>query len=39
MARLVLIDASPLIGLALLIDGLPWLGELFGVVCMVAQHL
>ncbi|WP_295451226.1 DUF3368 domain-containing protein [uncultured Thiodictyon sp.] len=33
MARLVLTDASPLIGLAR-IDGLPWLGELFGVVWM-----
>jgi predicted nucleic acid-binding protein len=33
MARLVLTDASPLIGLAR-IDGLPWLGVLFGVVFM-----
>ena len=33
MARLVLIDASPLIGLAR-IDGLPWLGALFGEVAM-----
>jgi predicted nucleic acid-binding protein len=33
MARLVLIDASPLIGLAR-IDGLPWLGALFGQVAM-----
>jgi predicted nucleic acid-binding protein len=33
MARLVLTDASPLIGLAR-VDGLPWLGALFGVVWM-----
>ena len=33
MARLVLTDASPLIGLARL-DGLTWLGALFGVVWM-----
>ncbi len=33
MARIVLTDASPLIGLAR-IDGLLWLGELFGVVWM-----
>jgi hypothetical protein len=33
MARLVLTDVSPLIGLAR-IDGLVWLGELFGVVWM-----
>lgn len=33
MARLVLTDASPLIGLAR-VDGLPWLGALFGVVLM-----
>ena len=33
MARLVLTDASPLIGLAR-IDGLAWLGALFGVVWM-----
>jgi predicted HicB family RNase H-like nuclease len=33
MARLVLADASPLIGLAR-VDGLPWLGALFGVVLM-----
>ncbi len=31
MARLVLTDASPLIGLAR-VDGLPWLGALFGTV-------
>jgi len=33
MARLVLTDASPLIGLAR-VDGLPWLGALFGLVWM-----
>ena len=33
MARLVLTDASPLIGLAR-VDGLNWLGALFGVVWM-----
>ncbi len=33
MARLVLTDASPLIGLAR-VDGLPWLGALFCVVWM-----
>lgn len=33
MARLVLTDASPLIGLAR-VDGLPWLQALFGVVWM-----
>lgn len=33
MARLVLTDASPLIGLAR-VEGLPWLGALFGVVWM-----
>jgi predicted nucleic acid-binding protein len=33
MARLVLTDASPLIGLAR-VDGLAWLGALFGVVWM-----
>jgi predicted nucleic acid-binding protein len=33
MARLVLTDASPLIGLAR-VDGLSWLGVLFGVVWM-----
>lgn len=33
MARLVLTDASPLIALAR-VDGLPWLGALFGVVWM-----
>lgn len=33
MARLVLTDASPLIGLAR-VDGLHWLGALFGVVSM-----
>lgn len=33
MARLVLTDASPLIGLAR-VDGLGWLGALFGVVWM-----
>lgn len=33
MARLVLTDASPLIGLAR-VDGLPWLGALFGVLWM-----
>lgn len=33
MARLVLTDASPLIGLAR-VDGLPWLGALFGAVWM-----
>jgi predicted nucleic acid-binding protein len=33
MARLVLTDASPLIGLAR-VDGLPWLGTLFGMVWM-----
>ena len=33
MARLVLTDASPLIGLAI-VDGLPWLKALFGKVWM-----
>ena len=33
MARLVLTDASPLIGLSL-VDGLPWLAALFGEVWM-----
>jgi predicted nucleic acid-binding protein len=33
MARLVLTDASPLIGLAR-VDGLPWLGAVFGAVWM-----
>lgn len=33
MARLVLTDASPLIGLAI-VDGLPWLHGLFGSVSM-----
>lgn len=33
MARLVLTDASPLIGLAI-VDGLPWLSHLFGEVWM-----
>jgi predicted nucleic acid-binding protein len=33
VARLVLTDASPLIGLTR-VDGLPWLGALFGVVWM-----
>jgi len=37
MARQVLSDASPLIGLAL-VDGLPWLGELFGSV-LVPQEV
>ncbi len=36
MARLVLIDSSPLIGLAR-VGGLPWLGALFGVVWMPPQ--
>lgn len=31
MARMVVIDSSPLIGLAM-VDGLPWLPELFDVV-------
>lgn len=38
MARLVLTDASPLIGLAR-VDGLPWLGSLFGVVWMPPEVL
>jgi predicted nucleic acid-binding protein len=33
MARLILTDASPLIGLAR-VDGIPWLSALFGVVWM-----
>ncbi|MBI4754556.1 MAG: DUF3368 domain-containing protein [Betaproteobacteria bacterium] len=33
MARLVLTDASPLIGLAI-VEGLPWLEQLFGAVWM-----
>lgn len=33
MARIVLTDASPLIGLAI-VDGLPWLNKLFGKVWM-----
>ncbi|WP_256363649.1 hypothetical protein [Thiohalocapsa sp. ML1] len=33
MARLVLTDASPVIGLAR-VDGLGWLGPLFGAVWM-----
>jgi predicted nucleic acid-binding protein len=33
MARIVLTDASPLIGLAI-VDGLAWLNELFGTVWM-----
>jgi predicted nucleic acid-binding protein len=37
MARQVLSDASPLIGLAL-VDGLPWLGVLFGSV-LVPQEV
>lgn len=37
MARQVLSDASPLIGLAL-VDGLPWLGGLFGSV-LVPQEV
>lgn len=36
MARLVLTDASPLIGLAI-VDGLPWLHGLFGSVSMPRQ--
>jgi predicted nucleic acid-binding protein len=36
MARLVLTDASPLIGLAR-VDGLAWLGVLFGVVWFPAE--
>lgn len=36
MARLVLTDASPLIGLAR-VDGLPWLGALFGTVWMPVE--
>jgi predicted nucleic acid-binding protein len=36
MARLVLTDASPLIGLAR-VDGLHWLGALFGKVSMPAE--
>ena len=36
MARLVLTDASPLIGLAR-VDGLNWLGALFGVVWMPVE--
>jgi len=36
MARLVLTDASPLIGLAR-VDGLPWLQALFGAVWMPPQ--
>jgi predicted nucleic acid-binding protein len=36
VARLVLTDASPLIGLAI-VDGLPWLQRLFGEVWMPAQ--
>ena len=33
MARIVLTNASPLIGLSL-VDGLPWLAALFGEVWM-----
>lgn len=36
MARLALTDASPLLGRAR-VDGLPWLGALFGVVWMPPQ--
>jgi predicted nucleic acid-binding protein len=36
MARLVLTDASPLIGLAR-VEGLPWLRALFGVVSMPVE--
>lgn len=36
MARIVLTDASPLIGLAR-VDGLGWLGALFGEVWMPVE--
>lgn len=36
MARIVLTDASPLIGLAR-VEGLPWLRALFGEVCMPVE--
>lgn len=38
MARLVLTDSSPLIGLSR-IDGVPWLKDLFGRVAMTAEVL
>ena len=38
MARLVLADASPLIGLAR-VDGLRWLPPLFGTVCYLPKYM